>query len=136
MDPMARHVAERDCASICTQFFHFLDRRDYSAVASLIAEDGVWIRQGLALTGGAEVRSALEARPSDFETRHLLNNVVVEILDASSARVAYDLSVYTRNGISPAIHAAIMSGTDLLGHDGAAWRIRLKQAEKIFGFTG
>ncbi len=134
MQPVERMLAEWDCAQLCTRFYHHLDRREYDRVAALMAETGVWMRQGAPLTGPAEVTAALRQRSASLTSRHLLSNVAVDILDARSARVAYELSIYLRDGDGPARHSAVMTGEDRLDHDGEAWRIRLKRADKLFGF--
>lgn len=137
MDPAAKALAEHACASVCTRFFHHLDRREYEQVAALIADGGIWNRGGTRLQGADAVLDALRARPTGLTTRHLLSNVVVDLLDGgAAARVGYELSVFTQDGTGPARHATILTGEDQLEHDGAAWRIRLKEARPLFRFGG
>lgn len=136
MDAVETMLAEHGCASVCTRFFHHLDRREYEQLAALMAEDGVWMRQGTALTGSAAVLDTLCARPAGLTTRHLLSNIVVDLLDeGAAAHVGYELSVFTQDGTAPARHATILTGEDRLEHDGTAWRIRLKEARPLFRFS-
>lgn len=138
MDAAAKALAEHGCASVCTRFFHHLDRREYEHVAALMADGGVWNRGGTRLEGANAVLDALRARPSGLTTRHLLSNVVVDLLDGgAAARVSYELSVFTQDDpAAPARHATILTGEDRLEHDGTAWRIRLKEARPLFRFGG
>lgn len=126
--------AERDCTMVMTRFFHHLDRGNYEAVAALMAEDGVWVRQGKELVGPDAVLGALRGRPADFVTRHLLSNLLVEITGDREATVAYELSVYGRKGEEPAHHMSILTGEDRLLRTEAGWRIQLKKARPVFSF--
>lgn len=127
-------TVERDCIAAATRFFHHLDRGDYAGVAALIAEDGVWVRQGKELVGPGAVLDALRARPADFVTRHLLSNVLVDITGDGEATVAYELSVYGQTGAEPPRHLSIMTGEDRLVRTEAGWRIRSKRARPVFSF--
>lgn len=122
------------CADITVRFFHHLDRRNYDAVAALIADDGIWHRQGSDLVGPASVLGALQARPDTLVTRHLVNNVVVDGADDRAARVSYELSVFVQEAMAKPRHLAVMTGADLLERQGAHWRIKRKKAEILFKF--
>lgn len=127
-------TVERDCTVAMTRFFHHLDRGHHEAVAALMAEDGIWVRQGKELVGPGAVLEALRARPADFVTRHLLSNLLVEITGDSEATVAYELSVYGQTGTEAPRHLSILTGEDRLVHTAAGWRIRLKKARPVFSF--
>ena len=43
------------CAAVVLDFFHALDTRRHEAAAALMAQDGVWLRQGKRLCGPQEV---------------------------------------------------------------------------------
>jgi hypothetical protein len=75
------------------RFWSAMDRRDYSAVLACLTQRCRWLR-GVMIEGHASILSALEARPSNLTTRHLVNNVIVdEIDDGVIAR--YLLTAYT-----------------------------------------
>ena len=137
MNSLDAMLAEHGCASVCTRFYHHLDRREYEQLAALMAEDGVWMRQGQAMTGPRAVLDSLAAASPDRTTRHLLCNVVIELLDGgSAARVGYDLAIFVQEGASPAKHSGIFTGEDRLEHDGRAWRIARKEASVLFRLGG
>ena len=137
MDAVETMLAEHGCVSVCTRFYHHLDRREYTDLASLVAENGVWMRQGKAVTGPNAVVSALAAASPDRKTRHMLSNVVVNLLDSGrAARVAYELAIFVQEGESPAKHSGIFTGEDRLEHDGVTWRITRKEAGALFRFSG
>ncbi len=132
--PSPPHEAEWACASASTRFFHCLDRRDYSGLVALMTDGGVWVRGGTRLSGGPAILDALRDRPAGLTTRHLLSNLVVDLEAEGLARVSYELSVFMRDGESPARLSVMMTGEDRLEHDGRAWRIQLKQARPLFQF--
>ena len=137
MTPAEAMLAEHGCLSVCTRFYHHLDRRDDQHLASLMAANGIWMRQGKAVTGPQAVLDALAKSAPDRKTRHLLSNVVVTLLDdGKAARVAYDLAVFVQEGESPARHTAILTGEDRLQHDGTDWRIARKEAAVLFRLGG
>lgn len=133
MDAVVTMLAEHGCVSVCTRFYHHLDRRQFKALASLMAENGVWLRQGKSVTGPQAVLDSLMAGSPDRKTRHLLSNAVVTLLDGgSTARVAYDLAIFIQEGESAAKHSGIFTGEDRLEHDGSKWRIARKEAAVLF----
>lgn len=137
MNPAEAMLAEHGCVSVCTRFYHHLDRRDDQQVASLMAANGVWMRQGKAVTGPQAVLDALAKGAPDRQTRHLLSNVVVTLLDdGKAAHVAYDLAIFVQEGESPARHTAIFTAEDSLDHDGTDWRITRKEAAVVFRLGG
>lgn len=127
-------MAEQACAAVCTRFFHYLDRGQHDRVSGLMAAGGVWNRGGTELRGADAVMHALSARKVGRTTRHLLSNVVVDVLDATTSRVSYELSVFVQDGTDPARHSTLMTGEDRLEHDGTSWRIRRKDARPLFKF--
>ena len=137
MDAVETMLAEHGCVSICTRFYHHLDRREYKELASLVAEDGVWMRQGKSVTGPHAVLDALATGSPNRKTRHLLSNLVVTVFDGGrAARVAYDLAVFVQEGESPAKQSGIFTGEDRLEHDGTNWRISRKEAGVLFRLGG
>lgn len=129
-------AAELACSVTTVRFFHFLDRRNYDAVAALLTADGTWVRQGRALAGPEAVLEALRARPAGFTTRHLLSNIVVDLVSDHEALVGYELSVYTQLEDESARLGTIMTGEDTLRRTEAGWRIHIKKAKPLFSFPG
>ena len=132
----ADRVAEWACASVATRFFHELDRNNHAGLLRLFAPDGRWIRQGVELAGPNALLSALEARPTDRTTRHILANVVVDVAAASGhATVGYDVLVYAGGGTVPPHLSSILSGTDELVERDGCWLFLLKRAAPVFRFA-
>jgi len=79
------------------RLFFNLDERRYSQVAELFAPDGVWHRQGEQLQGGADVRRALERRPAQLRTRHLVSNTIIEAADGLTSESAHYVLVFAHH---------------------------------------
>jgi hypothetical protein len=84
-------------AQLPALFFGALDERRYDDVSALMADRGVWHRQGKALTGAADLLEAMHARPADFATAHIITNVVVETV-GEEAVVTFHSTVFTYKG--------------------------------------
>jgi hypothetical protein len=84
-------------AQLPAVFFGALDERRYEEVAALMAENGIWHRQGKALTGPSGVLEAVEARPADFATAHIITNVIVEPSEGGAV-VTFHSTVFTHKG--------------------------------------
>lgn len=130
----ANVAAEQACAATTVRFFHHLDRAEYEALAGLLTESGVWLRSGQELAGPAMVLEKMRERPPGLTTRHLLSNIVVNLVGEREARVAYELTVYARPEGKPVRLATILTGEDTLERTDAGWRIRLKRAHPLFSF--
>jgi hypothetical protein len=125
---------EQECAGVLVRFFHYLDRREYEMLATLMTKQGVWHRAGTQLIGPEGVLAALRARPTDLVTRHLVSNVVVDWLGRDFSTVSYELSVFGQEGAKPSRHLSIMTGEDHLERRNGNWLITSKKAEPLFRF--
>ena len=127
-------AAEQACSATTVRFFHFLDRGKYEALAGLLTENCVWLRQGQELAGRTAVLDKMRERAPGLSTRHLLSNIVVDLVSEREAHVGYELTVYARPEGKPARLATIMTGEDTLERTEAGWCIRLKKAQPVFSF--
>jgi hypothetical protein len=82
------------CVSIIMDFFNYLDVRRHGDAARLFARTGQWERGEQTLTGPDSVLKALEARPVDRTTTHVISNLRVEHADATAARLRFYLTAY------------------------------------------
>ncbi|MFM0045590.1 nuclear transport factor 2 family protein [Paraburkholderia sediminicola] len=83
---------------LLNRFFVYLDDRKYDELIRLFAANGVWHRQGVTLEGPAKILDALQARPADLTTRHLLTNVVPVVESADSVQAVMYITVFADNG--------------------------------------
>lgn len=95
------HTDRLDLERLIYRFFFFLDERRYGDLAALMAPDGVWHRQGKALRGSDQVMEALKKRPAGATTRHLITNVVIDVIDRTHAEATYYLAVFFHAADTP-----------------------------------
>ena len=79
-------------------FFYALDLRDFEALADVMADGGVWHRQGKALSGRGAILAALAERGPDVRTAHVVTNFQVIELAAHTARARFYLTGWRYDG--------------------------------------
>jgi hypothetical protein len=90
-----------EAVELPARFFGALDGRRYADVAALMCRTGSWHRQGKVLDGPEGVLAALEERPADFSTAHVLTNLVVDEVGVTT-RVSFLSTVYAHKGSTSA----------------------------------
>jgi ketosteroid isomerase-like protein len=141
MDADAKRAIEWDCQQVLTRFINRLDARDYPALAKLFTADGQWFRPGGPARGPEGILAALQARPEsgDLAIRHVISNIVVDVIDQDHAEAVTYLTVYrhegARNGATPVpLTGPYMVGlsTNKLVRTADGWRIGEKRTTRIF----
>jgi hypothetical protein len=94
MDRNEERAIEWECQQILTRFCLYSDTRQYEKLVNLFTPDGVWHRLGEALAGHEMLRTAMEARPLDAMSRHVITNVLVTVIDADHAESISYKSIY------------------------------------------
>jgi ketosteroid isomerase-like protein len=132
-----REDAERACARLATACYTLMDLGRYDETAALFAEDATWVRGGNPTVGRAAIRAALDKRPADQISRHVVTNVVVTVLDDDNAEgAAYFMPLRgARKDGAPAVMPAFDQLGDLAfrfrrGADG--WRIAFLKPSPAF----
>jgi len=122
------------CEAVILAFFHALDTRRHAEVAALMAEDGVWLRQGKALRGPQAVLQVLEARPAGRTTCHVITNIRLIEATAGRAELGYFLTAYESVAQEGAPGAprlvAIRDCRDALVRTPQGWRLADKQSRR------
>ncbi|CUI50469.1 Uncharacterised protein [Achromobacter xylosoxidans] len=130
---MQTEHAKAACEAVVLAFFHALDTRRHEAAAALIAPDGTWLRQGQLLTGPREVLAALEARPPQRTTCHVITNLRLLEYDGSRAMVGYFLNAYDSDAQvqagAPRL-VAIRDCQDRLAVHGQDWLLAEKRSRR------
>jgi len=123
------------------RFFHALDSRDYPALLALFTDDCRWLRQGRWLEGKLAAMTALQARPADSETRHVLSNSFVARIGDGVVVVESGMTAYrfpTPAGTLPTV-AAPMRFNDVTTvfrrEPDQDWRIAEQRLLPAFGFA-
>jgi hypothetical protein len=129
---------EREAERVLLRFFHHLDGDEFEALAGLMAEDGVWHRQGKLLRGPGMVREAMAARPKGRRTRHLVTNLILDVVDERHVQAIYYLTAFGYNGATPGepapMELPVSVGTyrEKLVLTPAGWRVAEISSETAF----
>ncbi len=134
MEPLSEVMPiKAACEAVVLSFFHALDTRRHDAAAALMAEDGVWMRQGRKLSGPHEVLAALEARAPERSTCHVITNLRLVSTDRTHATVGYFLTAYEsvpqEQGGAPRL-VAIRECQDVLVATKEGWRLADKSSRR------
>ncbi len=130
-------AAERACARLATACYTLMDLGKYDETAALFTDDATWVRGGKPTVGRAAIRAALDKRPADQVSRHVVTNVVVNVLDADEAvGTAYFMPLRgALGGDGTAPMPAIQSLGDLafqFRREAGGWRIAFLKPGTIF----
>ena len=122
------------------RFYSALDRSDYDSLAAAMAPEGVWHRQGRALRGPDEVLAAVRQRPPGRVTAHLVQNLVVDLMNEDEATARYLSLVYRHDGPAGADEPAplsaplsISAGNDRLRRANGEWLVVERRSRRLFG---
>ncbi len=137
MTDLEKLMNHQQCADVTMRFFLALDTRDPQAGAECFTGDGQWDRQGNVLAGRAAIRAALEQRPADRATAHVISNLLVDFVDDDHAQVRFHLTAFEgsvpSDGQPPAPRlAGIRQATDSLTRTRDGWRIADKRSRALF----
>lgn len=132
-NPVLLMQAKAACEAVVLEFFHALDTRRHEAAAALMAENGVWQRQGRRLSGRNEILDALNARAPERSTCHIITNLRLVELAGERATVGYFLTAYesvpNEQGGAPRL-VSIRECQDVLAETDGGWRLVEKSSRR------
>ena len=76
------------------QLFYYLDEFNYSGLAGLFTQEGVWRRQGEVLVGPNQIQVALSKRSNTQRIRHVISNVFLTSYEQITANVIAYMTAY------------------------------------------
>lgn len=121
------------CEAVVLTFFHALDTRQHDVAAALMADNGVWMRQGRRLSGPHDVLAALNARAAERSTCHVITNLRLVDGDDTRATVGYFLTAYDsvpqEQGGAPRL-VSIRECQDVLVKTAGGWRLADKRSRR------
>lgn len=141
MDDQTRRAIEWDCQQVLIRFINDLDARDYEKLAALMAPDGQWFRPDGPARGPEGVLAACRARPapSGLIIRHVISNIVVDVIDADHAHAVTYLTVYRHEAAAAPQLPVPLAGpymvgisTNKLARTPEGWRITEKRTTRLF----
>lgn len=132
-NPVLLMQAKAACEAVVLEFFHALDTRRHEAAVALMAENGVWQRQGRRLSGHNEILDALNARAPERSTCHIITNLRLVELTGERATVGYFLTAYesvpNEQGGAPRL-VSIRECQDVLAETDGGWRLAEKSSRR------
>lgn len=116
MDAAQRVLIERDCERLVTAYCQFVDHGQADRVPDLFAENGTWCGPGAKMTGQKELRDGFASRQADamVMSRHICNNLLVEVIDEDHATGCAYLTLYRHEG-KPSRRVSPLDGPLLVG---------------------
>lgn len=132
MAPLDRLVAEAEITRLITRYAMLNDDGDFAGVAAMFVEDARFTRPsgGDPVVGAEAIRASYEGRPPRL-SRHLITNIVVDLVSEYEATARSTMVLYTApSGDTPAVAntPALLGGfRDRLVRTADGWRF----AERI-----
>lgn len=81
IDQQAEHACER----LAIASYSLMDQGRYEETAALFTEDATWVRGGKPVEGRSGILASLNQRPITDISRHLVTNVLVQLVSADEA---------------------------------------------------
>ncbi len=76
---------EWDCQKVWKQYDYYVDHHEFEKAVKLFTEDVIWTEMGFDLKGREELLEALYAALGNDTLRHVLTNMVVDVIDEDHA---------------------------------------------------
>jgi uncharacterized protein (TIGR02246 family) len=143
--PFERFSIVQECTQLIARFAQRNDARDADALAEMFVKDGVFIRPtkpDQPYKGRESIRDAFRAKPANIVTRHVVANVVVDVVSASEAKAQSYLLLYTApatEGGLPKADAKQLLGAfdDRIVRDGdGMWKFRERRGSLAMTIGG
>jgi hypothetical protein len=105
---------EWDCIKVLTRFYDLFDRWDYKGMAALYSPDGRWYRAGKELVGREAILAELGLRSKAQKVRHILSNLLVDVVDEKHALLRSYLTVYRHENCVPSDREVLIHAPSLV----------------------
>ena len=141
MDASERLLIERECERLVTAYCHYVDHGEAAKIADLFAKDGVWKSPQVSMDGRDEILRGFGQRQANAGrmSRHVCNNVLIDVIDADHAEGVCYLTLYRHDGEAGRRVSPLAGQPELVGEyrdrfvrtpDG--WRFAHRQIEVSF----
>ena len=100
MEASERLQIERDCGRLVTLYCHYVDHGEAERIADLFSKDGAWRSPEVTMDGQDEVRRGFARRERNRArmSRHVCNNLLIDVIDADHAEGCVYLTLYRHDG--------------------------------------
>jgi hypothetical protein len=116
MDQDERLRIELACQRLVTLYCHYVDHGHAARIAELFTEDGVWHSPEITMDGLEQIRKGFTLRQERRErmSRHVCNNVLIDVIDSDHAQGCVYLTLYRFDG-DPDRKISPLEGASLVG---------------------
>lgn len=98
MDRVTELVIEQACAKLVNQFAVFNDMGRFHELVDLFIEDGRYARPiapEVFIVGKTDILVSFEARSKDRVGRHLISNIIIDVLSPTTAKGVCYVALYS-----------------------------------------
>lgn len=88
MDTLQKMAIEQACARLMNQFAVFNDQGRFEDLVDLFIDDAEYARPiapDAIIKGRSNIKAAFESRPKERVGRHIISNIIVEVISAERA---------------------------------------------------
>ena len=85
MNDIERMLIERACERLVNTYACRLDAYDYDGFMKIWTDDATWVMLGRPMVGTAAIAAGLVAREDHLICRHLVTNVIIDVIDNDHA---------------------------------------------------
>jgi len=122
MDINERLAIEAECTRLVNAFCWHLDAFDYEDAIALFVPDCTVVRVNEVYEGHEGARKVLNSRAPDRRTCHLLNNMVVDVIDRDNAQSKAHCTIFGHRGQLKEDEPAPLGVPDSVGRFEARFR--------------
>ena len=139
MDALERLSIQRECERVEVAMMRAVDTGEYALAASFFSDDA-HLDLGTPIEGRDAIARWLSERPAELRSRHVLTNIVIDVLDDTRASGTSYLTLYRHLGpeslySGPVLRsnvAAVGDYTTEFEREGDSWLIRRRSLEMAF----
>lgn len=110
-----RRIIEDECRKLSIAYARHVDFKEYDLFVELFAPDGELNVTGTAIVGHEKLKKAMAMRPVSLQSRHVLTNIYIHVLDENQAEGISYLTLYRHEG-GPEEGVREISGPAAVGH--------------------
>ena len=95
-----RRIIEDECRKLSIAYARHVDFKEYDLFVALFAPDGELNVTGTPIVGHEKLKKAMAMRPDHLQSRHVLTNIYIHVLDEGHAEGISYLTLYRHEGDS------------------------------------
>jgi hypothetical protein len=141
MEMSKRIAIERECQRLVTVYCHYVDHGVAEKIADLFTDDGQWLSPEIKMIGKEQIKNGFALRQANAArmSRHVCNNLLVDVIDEDNAEGVVYLTLYRHDGeagrkISPMDGQPVLVGEyrDRFVRTDDGWRFSKREIDVSF----